>query len=462
MVAAADSIVKRKLGEGEEAEKAVVGDTKRAAGGTGATPEAMVPHMRNEDFSPELLRIYYDKMFPFKAMTKWLSYGNNPKSQRAGEKDYFLRREFTFVLQGDVFCRYMCFKDAEEFRSQMIARQPIRMEIGAVFTHPPKNHKTVVKEAYRPVERELVFDIDMDDYDSIRTCCSGANICLHCWTFMRAAIKVLDRALREDFGFKHILFVYSGRRGVHCWIGDRAARELSNEYRGAIVEYLNLVTPGANKARSEVKNFAEEVHPSVEHAYKICEGFFKDDPMGVLKAQDIFKKGPHLQNIMEQCLSVEERAKITKFTEANPGASSHAIWLQLEALRAERSTQAGGFKAKQANQMFLKDVVIQFTYPRLDINVSKQMNHLLKAPFVVHPKTGRVCVPINPATADSFNPTEVPTIGRLVDELNRTGDMDQTSFKSYIDFFVDEFLTPLLAECAKERPHEQAQPLLDW
>ena len=44
---------------------------------------------------------------------------------------------------------------------------------------------------------------------------------------------------------------------------------------------------------------------------------------------------------------------------------------------------------------------------RLDIAVSKGMNHLLKAPFCVHPKTGRICVPFNPEQVDQFNPEEV-------------------------------------------------------
>lgn len=275
---------------------------------------------------------------------------------------------------------------------------------------------------------------------------------------MKIAIKVLDRALREDFGFQHLFFVYSGRRGVHCWVCDKSARCLSNEQRSAVAEYLNLVAQGANRARAEIRmNGCAEIHPSVLEAHKICEKYFRDDPIGVLQGQDILNKNrPHIGNILETLLPTE-RETMTKFLNEHSEASSNQIWAQLERLQEERSRNAGSFRQKSDAKLMLKEVVLQYTYPRLDINVSKQMNHLLKAPFVVHPKTGRVCVPIDPGTVESFDPQAVPTIGRLVDELNKNGgDPLNTSLKAYTHWFETKFLQPMEGALAKS-----SNPL-DW
>ena len=66
----------------------------------------------------------------------------------------------------------------------------------------------------------------------------------------------------------------------------------------------------------------------------------------------------------------------------------------------------------------MEDIVLQYTWPRIDAEVSKHRNHLLKAPFCVHPKTGRVCVPVDPTKIDEFDPARVPTVGQLLKEVD--------------------------------------------
>lgn len=87
----------------------------------------------------------------------------------------------------------------------------------------------------------------------------------------------------------------------------------------------------------------------------------------------------------------------------------------------------------------IRDIIFTFGYPRLDIEVTKQMNHLLKSPFVPHRDTGRICVPI--ADMKSFNPDTVPTLAQIVNQVTAAGaantvrDYENTALKPYLEYF---------------------------
>jgi len=65
----------------------------------------------------------------------------------------------------------------------------------------------------------------------------------------------------------------------------------------------------------------------------------------------------------------------------------------------------------------IQALVFTYLYPRLDANVSTAINHLLKAPFCVHPKTGKICIPLDPQNMDNFKVNEVPTLTQVINEM---------------------------------------------
>ena len=142
-------------------------------------------------FDPDLLRLYYARLFPYDQWCKWMAYN----SDEPGTGSQLTRRELSLTLADDVYIRYQCFTNAKEMKTLMTKRQPHKIDIGAVFNCVPRDHLSV--KNFRPESRELVFDIDLSDYDDVRTCCQvgdaawkGASI----WHVRRRRASILSRS----------------------------------------------------------------------------------------------------------------------------------------------------------------------------------------------------------------------------------------------------------------------------
>jgi len=242
------------------------------------------------DSLPGLLPLYYKYIFPYGPYCRWLQYNSATNDTNS----IFNLREFSFTLQNDVYVRYQSFLNRQEFEKELMKMNPCKIDIGAIYNHPPKDRNRYHGGTFKASTKELVFDIDMTDYDDVRSCCQGADICSKCWTLMKIAIKIIDEALRNDFGFRHILWIYSGRRGVHCWVCDEKARNLSAHARSAIVEYMSILKSGNVDKRVVLHS---PIHPYIRRCINIVNDYW-------------VKYGIEDQKILETEESLEKLVKL--------------------------------------------------------------------------------------------------------------------------------------------------------
>ncbi|KDN65658.1 putative eukaryotic and archaeal DNA primase small subunit [Colletotrichum sublineola] len=385
---------------------------------------------------PEVMRSFYQRLFPWRYLFQWLNHSPSPTND-------FGHREFAFTLQNDAYLRYQSFATHDLLRKDVLRLMPSRFEIGPVYSTNPRDRKTLRNaSAFKPLAKELCFDIDLTDYDEIRTCCDKANICIKCWQFITMAIKVVDIALRDDFGFKHIMWVYSGRRGAHAWVCDKKARIMGDQMRRSIAGYLEVIKGGAQSGKKV--NLWRPLHPHLSRSLETLKSHFQED---VLEAQDPWASNERAERLLQLLPDKNLNESLRKKWDAAPGRSSVSKWADIDTV-----AKSGASKNLDAKALLeaKQDIVLEYTYPRLDIEVSKKLNHLLKSPFVVHPGTGRVCVPINTKNLEDFDPLGVPTVQSLLAEIDAwkgeedaeggsqqksVQDWEKTSLKPYVEQF---------------------------
>ena len=249
-------------------------------------------------------------------------------------------------------------------------------------------------------------------------------------------IKVLDVALREDFGFEHILWVYSGRRGVHAWISDKAARELDDDKRRAIVGYFDVIKGGVQSGKRV--NVKRPLHPHLRRSLEILKPYFAE----VMDDQEPFMSKEGEERLITLLGDRELGEALRRKWGAVEGRTSRRKWEDIDEMA--RTGVSKGLDTRALLEA-KQDLVLEYTYPRIDVEVGKKKIHLLKSPFVVHPGTGRVCVPISTGDmtlVDGFDPLKVPKVTELLREIDawegeRVQDWEKTRMKEYYALFND-------------------------
>ncbi|NWR58034.1 PRI1 primase, partial [Bucorvus abyssinicus] len=206
----------------------------------------------------------------------------------------------------------------------------------------------------------------------------------------------------EDLGMRHRLWVYSGRRGVHCWVCDDAVRKWSPALRAAAVEYLTLVKVGARgRAGHPLPR-----HPGLTTAVPPGISFFPGLPRGAGSRVGVWAGGA---GSATSAISLDRRPQHREPLQGEFPRKRDSVqrWELLRG-RMERTRRPGAGRSTPCYADW--EIMLQFCFPRLDINVSKGVGHLLKSPFSVHPKTGRISVPLDLQKLDQFDPFAVPTI----------------------------------------------------
>lgn len=257
-------------------------------------------------------------------------------------------------------------------------KTPSAFYAGAVYSEPPTHQQPIHRLNW--MRRELVFDIDLDMYDSVRTCgCKGATkLCEICWEHVKTAAVFINGTLVEDFGVKgtNIQWVFSGRRGVHAWVKNKQFSYFNQDVRSALIDYMSLVKGDKIfkiPAKGTMPLFRKRVF---DHVVKNYIGFaIRNDLIGIGLTE----------------------AKARRIAADRETTGVTDLMLKNQILTRMNKLE----KNEKITENILRN-----HYPRIDHKVSIDLRRLLRAPGSIHGDTGNKVTFLTLKELEKFNPLQ--------------------------------------------------------
>lgn len=350
---------------------------------------------------------YYKLFFPFELVAKFITFGNRLPLQN---------RKIVFSYGEHTFTYNMSFADVNQFVIDTSARVPTQILFsGQMF------EKCTIFNINNIKTRELVFDIDLTDYSDVRICCQEEKkCCALCWKFIQITVELFEYEFRNTFKFKHILWVYSGRRGVHCYVLDKSARKID---RDEIIKYLIRTF----KSNGEIKvitnnNFDEDEY--VKRSVKLYIKKFNDI---CFKDQNLFAHENGIQLLINS--TTDDSLKERLHNELSPLVGEGLTSLSVFKIFRNILSSGGGDQTQYLKARIL--LAMKILAPRIDHQITLNLQHLLKSPFSIHPSTYNIAIPIQ--NVNDFDPTKDAIDSRTITDSD-------VRFKKAIEYF-QEFIT---------------------
>jgi DNA primase small subunit len=345
---------------------------------------------------------YKDRLFPMSALVQYATRNGTLPLRHT---------EFAVITQKDGFWRHRHFEKGDALADWLAEVGPKRVEIGPWHMEISKVSTTGMQPYEKlPLERYLAFDFDMCDFEPgnaeaekngyIRKCrcrLKKNGVCSYgCWFYVRVGLQVVTYLMRNVFGAKEVLAIYSGNRGVHLMCVDKVFVRLSADERKGVLARLKLFADPLSMSR----------HP--EHSPYIYEYIMKKPFYDHwLDGQVLILETPQTLRMLLICARLEHHSQfpvdviplLVQLSNATSRQGRIDAWLEL--------CQVLG-KGIDFERVFIFRVM----FPRLDEAVTTNMDHCLKAPFVIHPATRRCSVPI--PDIDVWLPHMAPRASELI------------------------------------------------
>lgn len=264
--------------------------------------------------------------------------------------------------------------------------------------------------------KELVFDIDIHDYDRFCNCHGGKSLCSICWLHLEGSYYILNFILTMLFGYAqaNLLYVYSGKKGFHCFVNDSRAMALTASQRLFLCQTISIKS-GGHPANEAPEDFRAELSTSVSYQadrhlmqwMKLYESERReaslDDTLDNLftsmvlgGTRNLLKESAAFRDwIMRKARihypSCQERIRL-QWQEAlrDPQCTSVTLWQILVKYDAYGMLSV----SKQPLVPFSQFIKYRLYYPMID-GGPLLMDHTIKLPFAIHPGTKNIALPVD-------------------------------------------------------------------